>query len=112
MIDSLRGTKDGQYANAGAVVAVKVNTGEVLAAATYPSYDIDTYNNSYDSLLSDSSNPLFNRAFSGVYAPGSTFKPATASIGLQVGAITPGETIFLLPCIHLLPRLSANLSAL
>ena len=94
MIDSLKATKDGQYANAGAVVAVKVNTGEVLVGATYPSYDMDTYNNSYETLLSDSSNPLFNRAFSGVYAPGSTFKPATASIGLQTGAITPDENIF------------------
>lgn len=94
MISTLQGTKDGMYASAGAVVALKVNTGETLAAATYPSYSIDTYNNDYNSLLSDKRNPLFNRAFSGVYAPGSTFKPATASIGLQTGAITPDETIF------------------
>lgn len=58
MISTLQGTKDGMYASAGAVVALKVNTGETLAAATYPSYSIDTYNNDYNSLLSDKAQSL------------------------------------------------------
>lgn len=94
LIDERQATDSGKYANAGSVVVYKVSTGEVLAAVTYPSYDMETYNKDYSSLLNDSRLPLFNRAFSGVYAPGSTFKAATASIGLQLGEITPDETIF------------------
>lgn len=93
----LQGTEDGAYANAGAVVVLNVNTGDVLAAVTYPSYTMETYQNDYNSLLTASAKPLFNRALSGTYAPGSTFKPATALVGLSTGAITATDTI---RCVH------------
>ena len=93
----LQATEDGVYANAGSVVVLNVNTGDVLAAVTYPSYTMETYQNDYSSLLEAPGNPLFNRALSGTYAPGSTFKPATALIGLSTGTITPTDTI---NCVH------------
>ena len=85
---------DSRSANAGSIVVMNVNTGAVLAAVTYPSYDEKTYKTNYNSLLNDPDRPLFNRAFSGIYAPGSTFKPATASIALQENKLTSSETIY------------------
>ena len=85
----------------GAVVVTDVNTGEILASASYPYYTIDDYNKNYDKLLKDKNNPLFNRAFNGTYAPGSTFKPATALIGLQLNAVTNDEEIL---CNHVYTR--------
>lgn len=73
----------GADANAGAVVVMNVNTFEVLAAATYPSFNLSTYLKDYSDLSKSSDNPLFNRAINGQYAPGSTFKPAVALCALQ-----------------------------
>lgn len=73
----------GADANAGAVVVMNVNTFEVLAAATYPSFNLSTYLQDYNDLSKNPDNPLFNRALSGGYAPGSTFKPAMALCALQ-----------------------------
>jgi len=84
---------DSRSADAGAIVVMNVNTGEILAAVTYPSYDMETYENNYASLLNNSDLPLFNRAFDGVYAPGSTFKSATAAIGLELNKVTASENI-------------------
>ena len=84
----------GMHANAGAVVAVEVKTGEILAMATYPSYDNATYYQDYDALNQQKPEPLLNRATMGTYRPGSTYKPAMAVAGLSEGVITPGETIF------------------
>ena len=96
-IQELRATEQGANASAGSVVVLNVNTGDVLAAVTYPSYTMETYQNDYTSLLNAPNKPLFNRALSGTYAPGSTFKPATALIGLGTGVITNTDTI---NCIH------------
>ena len=73
----------GADANAGAVVVMNVNTFEVLAAATYPSFNLSSYLQDYSDLSKNPDNPLFNRALSGGYAPGSTFKPAMALAALQ-----------------------------
>lgn len=80
-------------AASGAVVAIEVHSGEVLALASYPSYDPATFKQMYAELVNDPANPLFNRAISGTYSPGSTFKPLTAITGLQEGVITTTETI-------------------
>ncbi len=80
-------------ANAGSVVVIHNASNAVLAAVNYPSYDMETYVNDYESLLVAEGKPLFNRAFMGTYEPGSTFKPATALAGLQSGAITSTEYI-------------------
>ena len=83
----------GEDANAGAAVVIDVNTGEVLALATYPRYDPQTFSEDYEMLANDEAKPLWNRAISGTYTPGSTFKPLTAIAALSTGAITANETI-------------------
>lgn len=78
--------------SAGAVVVEDVNTGAVLAAASYPTYDLQDYYDSYSSLASNSRQPLFNRFALGTYAPGSTFKPAMACAALEEGVIDESTT--------------------
>ncbi len=78
----------------GAVVAIKVNTGEVLASASYPTYDVTKFNEEYDKLRADKSLPLFNRALQGTYEPGSTFKIITSIAAMQSGVITPTTKIY------------------
>lgn len=85
---------EGREANAGAVVVIENKTGDLLAAATYPSYDINKYRSNYNQLLQDSANPLWNRALLGEYSAGSTFKPAVAIAGLSEGVVSPNETIY------------------
>ena len=77
----------------GAVVAVDVNTGEPLAIASWPTYDVSRIIQDYSEILDTPNNPLFNRALNGVYAPGSTFKPVTAMAGLSEGKIDVLTTI-------------------
>lgn len=83
-------------AKSGAVVVMNVNTGEVLALASYPDYEPGLFvkgisQKTYDSY--QKGNALYNRAVSGDYAPGSTFKMAVALAGLETGEITTTTTI-------------------
>ena len=78
-------------ADAGAVVVMNVKTGEVLAMVSYPDYDPQLFvdgisQEQYDSYKEGDN--LVNRAISGVYSPGSTYKMVTATAGLESGAIT------------------------
>ena len=77
---------------AGAAV-IKVGSGEVLALASYPTYDLATYRQNYEILAADPANPMFNRATQGTYAPGSTLKPLTAVAALEEGKTTLTERI-------------------
>ena len=77
----------------GAAAVIKVGSGEVLALASYPSYDPSTFAQNYNQLLEDDRLPMFNRAVNGTYAPGSTFKMNTAVAALESGIITPSSTI-------------------
>lgn len=78
--------------NAGACVVMNVNSGEILAMASYPTYNpadfvggISTENwNNYNN---NSAHPLVNKAVQNSYSPGSTFKMVTAIAGLESGAI-------------------------
>ncbi len=74
-------------ADGGAVVAIEVNSGDVLAMASNPTYNLATYQDDYSKLATDPAKPLWNRAISGTYEPGSTFKPLTA-----IASITEGVT--------------------
>ena len=78
-------------ADAGAVIVMNVNTGEVLAMASYPDYNPGRYAEEYTQ--DDGSGKYMNRAISGVYAPGSTFKMVVASAGLDTGEITTSTLI-------------------
>lgn len=77
----------------GAAVVIEVGTGEILACASYPTYDLETFNQDYKELLADERLPMFNRATQGVYAPGSTFKLCTSVAALEEGIITPSTII-------------------
>ena len=77
----------------GAAAVIQVGTGEVLAMASYPTYDLETFNQDYEELVKDERLPMFNRATQGVYAPGSTFKLCTSVAALEEGIITPSTII-------------------
>ncbi len=83
----------GRDADAGSIVVIDVNSGDVLAMVSYPSYEIETFSENYNSLLANPSNPLFNRALSGTYSPASTFKLLVGAAALQEGVITPEDKI-------------------
>lgn len=93
VITSLQGSRETADACAGAAVVVQVNTGEVLASASYPTFNLSEYSSNYAALSKDKNKPLYNRAFQGTYAPGSTFKMATATAVLQEGIVTPTTKI-------------------
>ena len=85
-------------AQGGAAVVMNVNTGEVLATASYPTFEpqwfvggISQENWAY--LRDDSRHPQLNKATQSTYEPGSTFKMVTAISGLETGAITTKEKI-------------------
>lgn len=77
--------KEGQDAEGGAVVAIDVKTGEVLACASYPTFDLSNFRDPeiYSGLLEDPYKPLFNRALLGLYPPGSIYKMVTAITGVD-----------------------------
>ena len=83
--------------NAGAFVIMDVNSGDVLASATYPTYDMDEYHDKYEELIKDEDSPLLDRAFNGIYAPGSCMKPSVALAALQDETINDSEYI---TCTH------------
>ncbi len=85
--------KTGRDAGGGAVVVLDIHTGEVLAIASYPTFTIKTFDRDYNELSSNSLNPMFNRAISGIYAPGSVFKMLTAIAGLEEELVTTNEVI-------------------
>lgn len=71
--------KDGNYADGydvegGAFVAQDVKTGQILACGSYPSYNLSTFFEDYDELVTNELDPLYNRALLATYPPGSTYK--------------------------------------
>jgi penicillin-binding protein 2 len=85
--------------NRGALVAIDPSTGGVLAFVSRPGFDpnlfidgIDPVN--WDALNNSPDKPLNDRALTGLYPPGSTFKPYMALAALELGKRTPTQTIF------------------
>ena len=83
----------GEDASAGAITALDVSTGEVLAIASYPTFNLATYSKDIAALSQDENRPYLNRALSGQYAPGSTFKVGVAVAALTEGVITKDTII-------------------
>lgn len=88
---NIKDIADGKYgegndADAGAVVVMNVNTGEILAMASYPDYNPERYSEEYNP--NDETGKYYNRAIRSIYAPGSTFKMVVASAALDTGEIT------------------------
>ncbi len=88
-----------QLARSGAAVLMDVRSGELLALATYPSYDVNAFSwhargSDIGALLNDPTRPLVHRAYMEAPAPGSIFKPFVGAAALQEGVATPETTIF------------------
>ena len=83
----------------GALVALDPRNGEVLALVSMPSYDPNLFVNGisfkdYKLLRESPDRPLFNRALTGQYPPGSTTKPLFGLAGLEYNVVTPGKKVF------------------
>lgn len=92
-------SEDGQDAQGAAVVVMECKTGNILACASYPTYNLATMREDWDDILADPLKPFFNRAFGAAYAPGSTYKMCTLITAMEnvnkYGEIlySPGEII-------------------
>jgi len=83
----------------GAGIIQDVNTGEILAMVSYPSYDNNLFvdgisSKEYTKLIEDSRSPLLNRAIAAQLPPGSTFKIIVGAAGLETGSITPSTEFY------------------
>jgi len=94
--DNIQKLANGEYgekydANAGAAIVMNVKTGEILALASYPNYEPELFINGISEKKLEEYNKgknFYNRAISGTYAPGSTFKMVVATAALETGTIT------------------------
>jgi len=80
--------EDGSDAEGGAVVVMNVKTGQILACASYPTYNLSTFREDYSNLLETPYDPLFNRALQALYPPGSTYKMSMVIAGVHAGEIS------------------------
>lgn len=85
-------------AKAAAAVVMRVDTGEILAMVSLPTFDPNIFSGRisaalWSSLLNDPLKPLTNRVVTGEYSPGSSFKMVTAAAALQERKVTPGERV-------------------
>jgi len=89
----------GTESMSGSVVVMKVQTGEIIAIASNPSFDPNKFAagispQNWSALMANEWNPLQNRSIDGQYPPGSTYKIVTALAGLEEGVIKPDTSIF------------------
>lgn len=85
-------------AASGSVVVLDVENSDVLAMASYPAFDPNEFvggisYSKWKQINNDSTKPMFNRAISGTYSPGSTYKMLVGIAGLELGKVTPDEKI-------------------
>lgn len=83
----------------GSVVVMKVQTGEIIAMISNPSFDPNKFAagisaQNWNALMTDEWHPLQNRSIHGQYPPGSTYKIVTALAGLEEGVIKPDTSIY------------------
>lgn len=83
----------------GAAVAIDPNNGKILALVSSPSFDPNVFINGlsqddFNEIENNDSRPLYNRAITGLYAPGSTIKPFIALQALSDGVIKPDDKIY------------------
>ena len=93
--DAQRVARDRLSGQRGSVVALDVDSGEVLVMASTPGFDPNGIDRTqtFQALQRDDSAPLLNRATQGLYPPGSTFKVVTAAAALDSGDYTPNTTV-------------------
>ena len=85
---------NGLDAEGAAVIVMKVKTGEILACASYPTYNLATMNQDWAEIEADPLKPFFNRAFGANYAPGSTFKMCTLIAAMEHRSTNPKSEFF------------------
>lgn len=90
---SKEGDGNGTDAEGGAVVVMDCKSGETLACASYPTYNLATYSQDFQSLLEEEFAPLYNRALQAIYNPGSTFKMVTAIAAVDILGFNPLQGI-------------------
>lgn len=88
------------HGKVGSIVAIEPSTGEIVTMVSSPTYKPEwmigrARGDYFAAMINDSLKPMFNRAVSAQYAPGSTYKPIASLIGLQVGAVSKD---FRFPC--------------
>lgn len=88
-----------KHAKRGAMVVIDAVTGEVLAMASNPSFDLNQWvpgisQKDYDVLREDPAKPLYARSFQGTYPPASSFKPIVALAALNDQVITTETTVY------------------
>ena len=90
---NLNPSGDGDDVEGLAAVVMEVKTGDILAMASYPTYDLATFRECYAQLLEAEGAPLMNRAIQGIYPPGSTYKMSTLISAMENGKLAPNDTI-------------------
>lgn len=98
MYASLKDQVDKAGSRAGSAVALDPQTGELLAAVSYPTYDGNLFakgisQNDYNNLLNNDAKPLLNRVISGNYPVGSIIKPLVSAAALQENVINSSTTV-------------------
>lgn len=93
VIKNIRSSGISRDASNGAGVVLDVRNGDVLAMASYPTFDLSRFNEDFEELNSNPLKPMYNRAISGTYAPGSTFKMVTAVAALEENVIDVNDKI-------------------
>ena len=102
IIDSLRNAppyedgslRSGHDVEGGALVAMDVKTGQILACASYPSYDLSTFFENYEELDKNELKPIYNRALLATYPPGSTYKMSMIVAAMESKLIDSETTIY------------------
>jgi len=85
-------------AEAGSAVMIDIATGEVVCMMSTPAPDPNLFvsgipSGPYNALREDERNPLYHKAYDGIYPPGSTFKMVVAAAALESGAMKPEDTV-------------------
>ncbi len=83
----------GRDAEGASVVVMEPFTGKVLVCASYPTYDLSTFFENYNTILEEEYDPLFNRALNAIYPPGSTYKMSMVIAGIHKNYINMESTI-------------------
>ena len=98
---NIQGNTDARNCTSGAAVVLDVDTFGVLASSSYPAYDVNQLVESiagdgkyYNQLINDEDEPMVNLALSGVFTPGSVFKPVVALAALQEGQLSAATSVY------------------
>ena len=93
-MNNARGEEEEKISGGAIIVWSPSKTAKILALASYPTYDLDTFFSDYTDLSNDPDNPLLTMSTMEIYNPGSVFKMVTAYAGLSAGIIDENTTVY------------------